>query len=351
MRIKKAMGFLTPPVILPYRGYGTPHEAHLNGHVLDDRRLYEADESDRRRRNIKAMISRYMADALPGIRVRICFEGQEKIVETGDDGYFEAVFHFRKTLTAGWHKATLQVLDKLVDYQEPREITGEVLIVDDSSRFGIISDIDDTILVSHATQVFRKLELVLTRNAKTRLPFTGVESFYNALHFHRGEPLNPVFYVSSSEWNLYDFLEDFCDTRQLPKGVFMLKDLKENIWSLIKTGGGSHRHKANKIRKILDLYEDMAFILIGDSGQRDAEIYAEIIANYPNRILVAYIRDVSDSERDTYVAHLSDRVHTQGVDMVIVRDTAEAAKHAFEMGLVDKDELKLVEEQVNLAKS
>ncbi|MEJ2004200.1 MAG: DUF2183 domain-containing protein [Cyclobacteriaceae bacterium] len=337
------MGFLTPPVILPYRGYGTPYEAHLNGHVLDDRRIYDADKNDRRRRNIKAMISRYMADALPGIRVRVCFEGQETVVETDENGYFEAVFHFRKPRKAGWYKAKFEPLDKLVEYQEEQEFEGEAILIDENASYGIISDIDDTILVSHATQVRRKLELVLTKNAKTRMPFLGVSAFYNALHLHGSDSPNPIFYVSSSEWNLYDFLEDFCDTQQIPKGVFMLKDLKENLWSLIKTGGGSHRHKANKICRVLDLYEDMKFILIGDSGQRDAEIYAEIIANYPGRILVSYIRDVSDSKRDAYVAHLSDRISERDVEMVVVKDTAEAARHAHQLGLLTAEELDQVE--------
>ncbi len=346
MRIKKAMGFLTPPVILPYRGFGTTTKAYLNGHVLDDRRLYEAREKDRRTRNLKAMMSRYMADALPGVRVLICFQGKEKVVETGENGYFEAEFDFDIPLKPGWHKATFQVLDKLVSYQEPREFNEEVLLVDDSPRFGIISDIDDTILVSHATRIHRKLSLILTRNAKTRMPFDGVSTFYNALHMHRGEPLNPVFYVSSSEWNLYDFLEDFCDTQNIPKGVFMLQDLKENLWSLLKSGGGSHRHKVKKVRRILDLYPDLAFVLIGDSGQHDAEIYAEIIANYPGRILAVYIRDVNNRSRDAYVEHLSDRAWEAGVDMVMVRDTAEAARHAYTLGLLDQNEVHDVEAAV-----
>ncbi len=347
------MGFLSPPVILPYRGYGTLQEAHLNGHVLDDRRMYEAEENDRRRRNFKAMISRYMADAIPGIRVRICFEQQEKIVKTDENGYFEAVFNFRKPRTPGWHHATFEVMDKLVDYQEEREYGGEVLLVGDNSEYGLISDIDDTILVSHATQVHRKLELILTKNAKTRMPFRGVSAFYRALQstHNEGTPGNPIFYVSSSEWNLYDFLEDFCDTQKIPKGVFMLRDLKENLWSLVKTGGGSHHHKTHKIRRILDLYDSMPFVLIGDSGQRDAEIYAEIIANYPGRILAAYIRDVSDSKRDTYVAHLSDRINEKGVDMVVVKDTAEAARHAARLGLLTKEQLSEVESAVTRSRS
>src|SRR5690606_25786914 len=109
------------------------------------------------------------------------------------------------------------------------------------SQLGIISDIDDTILISHSTSLIKKLRLMLLKNASTRLPFEGVAAFYRALH--RGinsNCLNPLFYVSSSEWNLYDLLIDFCNHQHIPKGTFMLHDLKVGILKLFKSGRGKH---------------------------------------------------------------------------------------------------------------
>lgn len=310
----------------------------MKGHVLDDRKLYSSDHEDRKRRNFKAMMSRYLANALPDIRVQVQFNGQEVIVKTNESGYFEATLTFSEALPeAGWQQAAYTVLDKIVEDQKILTVTKDVYILDDSASYGVISDVDDTILVSHATQTLRKLRLILTKNAKTRLPFDGVATFYQVL---TGEDqINPIFYVSSSEWNLYDFLEDFCETQNIPKGPFLLQELKTNIWRMLKSGGGTHQHKIQKIRKILDLFP-LDFVLIGDSGQRDAYLYAEIIKEYPGRIKAAYIRDVSKSKKDEEIMKVADSISK--VEMVLVRDTAHAAEHAFKHGLINESEMERV---------
>ncbi len=335
---------LTPPVILPYRGYGTRSQVILKGHVLDDRKLYESDSADKKRRNFKAMISRYLANALPDIRVKIQFYGREAVVQTDESGYFEAKIDFSEPIPeCGWQQAKYTVLDQIVENQEPVTVSKGVYILDGRATFGVISDVDDTILVSHATQTLRKLRLILTKNAKTRLPFDGVATFYQVL---AGEArFNPIFYVSSSEWNLYDFLEDFCETQNIPKGPFLLQELKTNIWRLLKSGGGTHKHKIQKIRKILDMFP-IDFVLIGDSGQRDAYLYAEIIKEYPGRIKAAYIRDVSKSKKDEEIMKVADSLSE--VDMVLVRDSAHAARHAFQHGLITQPEMQRVIEDTEM---
>ncbi len=344
MRAKKSLGLLTPPVILPYRGFGTRKRVILKGHVLDDRKLYEARIEDRKRRNFKAMISRYMANAIPDIRVQVSFKGKETVVTTDNSGYFETMLEFEEPVTeTGWHVAEYAVLDKIVDEQEPLTTTKEVYILDDGALFGVISDVDDTILVSHATQALRKLRLILTKNAKTRLPFAGVATFYQVLAGDSNP--NPIFYVSSSEWNLYDFLEDFCETQGIPRGPFLLQDLKTSLWKLLKSGGGSHRHKIEKIRKILDMFP-IDFVLIGDSGQRDAFLYAEIIKEYPGRIRAAYIRDVSRNSKDEEIMKIADRI--QEVDLVLVRDSAHAAEHALRQELITESQLKEVQQDTQV---
>ncbi len=339
------MGLLTPPVILPYRGYGTPSRVILKGHVLDDRKLYEAGHEDRKRRNFKAMLSRYMADALPDIRVSVSFQGQEKIVTTNETGFFEVTMEFDPPLTGnGWLNAEYTVLDKIVDDQKPMVTQKEVYILDKAAQFGIISDVDDTILISHATRTLRKMRLILTKNAKTRLPFAGVAAFYEVLAGQSRS--NPIFYVSSSEWNLYDFLEDFCETQGIPRGPFLLQELKTNLYRLLKSGGGTHRHKIEKIRKLLDLFP-LDFVLIGDSGQRDAYLYAEIIKEYPGRIKAAYIRDVSKNARDEEILKVADSV--KSVDLVLVRDTAHAAEHAYRHGLINRNDMEKVHKNTDEA--
>ncbi|MGK7391275.1 MAG: App1 family protein [Candidatus Cyclobacteriaceae bacterium M2_1C_046] len=332
LKVKQKLNLLSPPAIIPYRGYGNRSYAHVKGHVLENKLIYESKESDKKRKNIIGMLGRYMSSQIPGVRIQATFEGQTLVAETNENGYFEMDFHFETPIAnAGWRKIQYEVLDKITEDQEDIKEEGEVYIQEDSSRFGIITDIDDTVLISRATSMFKKLWLILTKNSKTRLPFTGVSEFYNELHIGaKGDFTNPVFYVSSSEWNLYDFLEDFAEVRDLPKGVFLLQELKTSLIKLIKSGGGTHMHKEIKIKDILKTY-NLPFILIGDSGQKDAEIYARIANGFPGRIKAIYIRDVKKS-RGEQVREIADGV--KEIDMLLVKTTKMAHDHAKENGFI-----------------
>ena len=290
------------------------------------------------------MLSRYVSSPIPDVRVEVNFLGYDQVVETDNDGYFEAVFKFEVPLNvSGWHKVKYKVLDKIVEDQEEIIVEDEVYILDEFSDYGVISDVDDTILISYATRILRKLRLILTKNSKTRLPFTGVAAFYKALHTgNKDEVTNPIFYVSSSEWNLYDFLADFCEVRNIPKGPFLLQDLKLGLWKLIRSGGGSHEHKLAKIRHLLTLFKNIRFVLIGDSGQHDSLLYAEITREFPGRIIAIYIRDVSRSKKDEKVNAIAEDLKDHDVDMLLVSNTADAARHAYKNSLITKAELKHV---------
>lgn len=346
--LKKIIGFDSPPVIMAYRGYGTPHRVLVRGHVLNDRVLYESQPSDRRRKNLKAMISRYLSEGIANVQVGIRFDTQYQEVKTNVSGYFETVFEFTEPLQqTGWRSVEYQVLDQLPKWKTPLVQTGEVYILESQPAFGVISDVDDTILISHSGATLKKLGLILWKNAKTRLPFKGVASFYNALHVgtQKGQR-NPIFYVSSSEWNLYDFLADFCQVQNIPKGPFLLKNLKVGLFELFKSGGGKHDHKQEKIEHLFSLFKDLKFILIGDSSQKDAVIYTEIARRFPDRILVIYIRSVSKREKLEIVLHLANALKQQRLEMLLVNDTAAAAKHAFQCEFISETEYQKVKMDV-----
>jgi len=293
------------------------------------------------------MLSRYMSTAIPDVRVEVEFMKTSKVVETGDDGYFEVIFDFKEPLKqTGWLPVKYTVLDEIVEEQEEMWIEGEAYIKRKNTDYAVISDVDDTILISHATRLFRKLRLILTKNSKTRLPFKGVASFYHALHSgHSGDAHNPIFYVSSSEWNLHDFLEDFNRVRGIPKGPFLLQDIKTSVWKIFKSGGGTHQHKLEKIRHLMELYRDTKFILIGDSGQRDAELYEQVVKEFPGVVLSIYIRDVSKSKKQRKVMRIADRIKSEGIEMLLIADTAEGARHAFENGFITREEMEAVERE------
>jgi phosphatidate phosphatase APP1 len=137
-----------------------------------------------------------------------------------------------------------------------------VLVPEAGAQFGIISDMDDTVVQTDVTRWARVLGAVLFGNAHTRLPFRGVAAFYRALEVGTGGARNPLFYVSSSPWNLYDLLLEFLTLGQIPLGPLNLRAWRGGAGELFPSEHGAF--KQGEIRRILDTYRELSFILIGD---------------------------------------------------------------------------------------
>jgi phosphatidate phosphatase APP1 len=201
--------------------------------------------------------------------------------------------------------------------------------------------VDDTVLVTEATSTLSLLRKILFGNARTRLPFAGVAGFYEALHRDQ----NPIFYVSSSPWNLYDLLQDFLELNDIPSGPLLLRDWGISPRELLPTSHGEHKLAA--IEAILETYPDLPFLLIGDSGQEDPEIYREVVHEHPEQILGIYIRAVTEGEkRRTKIEELASEVDRHGVPLVLVADTLEAAKHAAGRGWITEAGVQRVAESM-----
>jgi phosphatidate phosphatase APP1 len=331
--VKRRFGLLDPFEILPYRGHGTPRELFLKGRVLEERGVTRSGQYDTAWSNLHNMARRFASDEVPGARVRATFG--ELVVETVADveGFFDVRFELPEPLTgpARWHPVELDLLYPKSPGGAPVRSTGWVL-VPNGARFGVISDLDDTVVRSSATSTLKMAWIVLLNNAHTRLPFEGVNAFYAALQRGaNGQAQNPIFYVSSSPWNIYDVLEDFLNVHEVPAGPLFLKD-----WSLSVLG--KHRtHKLGIIRTLLRTYPDLPFVLIGDSGEEDPEIYLQTVREHPGRIRAIYIRDVTTAERDAEVHAIAEEAHNFGAEMVLVPDTAAAAQHAAAKGLIAPD--------------
>lgn len=345
--VKQKLGWLQKPIILPFYGFGNKDILLVRGRVMEDNGLAKAAGKNSILHNIWAMIKRFVSDEIPCVKVKATFKGIEKIAETGEDGMYAFKFdisHLNGNLN-GWEEIEYELLDEVIEDQGTITAKGFVMFPPHNSKYGIISDIDDTFLVSHSTNSYKKLRLMLLKNARTRMPFKGVAAFYRALHCDEDKnSFNPIFYVSSSEWNLYDLLVDFIKSQKIPQGPFLLKNLKTSFFQLFTSGGGSHLHKLEKIRTIMHTFFDMNFILIGDSGQHDAEIYKTVTEEFPGRVLAIYIRDVRKS-RHTAVSAIAAELAEKNIEMLLVKDTEEAAIHAIKKGYIDKKELPEIHEE------
>lgn len=343
--LKQKAGWLGTPKILPYRGFGDTSHVYIKGMVIEDKGLAKPADKQRVWKNILSMIKRFSSDEIPGVKVKAEFYGISAVAETDDWGFFSFYFnisHFPDEIfKRHWHPVNFILLDDIVEGQPAVTAVGEVRIVSPRENRIIVSDIDDTVLISHSTTILPKLRLMLLRNALTRAPFKGVSTFYSALEKGpRSTSFIPFFYVSSSEWNLYDLLEDFFNHNSIPKGVFMLRKLEHNILKFWKSGQGSHEHKYDKIRFLLDLYDSHSFILIGDSGQKDPKIYNRLAQDYPGRIETIYIRKIGSKPAAYDLQHLDEKLEKVSTEYLQVDNTYEAATHALGKGYISADAFK-----------
>lgn len=332
-RIRK--GKLGEVKVFPYRGYGNQSEINIMGRVMEHNGLSRPKPEDSTWTNIKAMARRYMSREIPNVYLKARFQGKEQLLRADDEGYFHLQMPYQQAVDPQqlWHEIHFKLIDRLIPEQENISAHGEIMIPDQRSEFGVISDIDDTILISKTTHRIEIIRMAMVHNATTRLAFRGVAAFYQALQQGSdGQRHNPVFYVSSSPWNMYDMLEDFFHLNGLPKGPILLRDIGLTANRFIKEKHS--RHKLEKIRRIMTYNSKLSFILIGDSGQHDPEIYRQVTDEFPGRVKSIYIRDVTPPRRKAAVQQIAREVENRGIDFVIKSNTSEAVTHAEEAGLI-----------------
>lgn len=338
--LKQKMGWLGIPVILPFQSYGNQDRAFIKGMLMENKGIARPKPGHSIWMNLLATIKRFSGEGIPAAEIEVMFGDQRKKTITDEYGVFTLEFSgFKKPGNKTELKYEAVLLDKLVEKQPHVKAEGHVLFPGKNSRTLVVSDIDDTVIVSHASKTIRKLRLLLFRNALTRVAFPGASAFYEALRKGSGDEKNPFFYVSSSEWNLYDMLQDFLMYNDFPAGVLLLRTLKVKGLKMAFSGKGKHEHKIEKIEHLLKIFPDSDFILIGDSGQKDPEIYYRIMKKYPERICAAYIRHIRSGFQEKRFLELSNDLKRIGKDMLLVGSTIEAAEHAVLHGYIRKSEI------------
>lgn len=341
--LRKRLNSDDPLQIVPYRSYGTLNRLYVTGRVLKDKGIRNATDQDTVWNNLLSMYKRFASREVPGAVLQITFQGQTYTAQTNHEGYFvlNLFTDVPITWTDMWHEVEVKILEAPYGSASGITSTAHVLVPPADAEYGIISDIDDTIVKTTATNLLAMSRNTFFHNAHSRLPFAGVSEFYKSLQLGRnGKRNNPFFYVSSSPWNLYDLLIDFLDINDIPEGPLLLRDFGLDV---NKDTIGHMGHKFKEIKNILLTYPDLNFVLIGDSGQEDPKIYRKIVAEFPERILAIYIRDVQLADRQKIAIDVSKELFGDKVEMVIVDNTVEAAEHAARTGLIYTEEIPKIE--------
>ncbi|WP_324754300.1 phosphatase domain-containing protein [Roseovarius sp. Pro17] len=260
-------------VIDPYIGYATPDQIILRGRVLSKLRHSSAVEGQTRLTNLRQMLGMFLTDEVRDVTVR-CGDAEAL---TDEEGYFTLLLP--RDARTGRHSEQVYIEEGQVPTLCP------FLVPAVDARFMVISDIDDTMLETGAYSLMRNLFTSFTGNSLTRLVFPDAVDLMNALS-EGGR--NPIYYVSSSPWNLHDFLADIFENTRLVRGPMFLRDLGLSDTKFITDGHGSH--KGASIDHILRANPDLPTILLGDTGQHDARIYRDVIERHNDRIIAVGLR-------------------------------------------------------------
>jgi phosphatidate phosphatase APP1 len=322
--------------ICAYRGYATRDRAFVVGRVLANTPPANPRDRDSGWRNLRDTYRRFATRELPGVPVTVSLGGREVTAKTDAEGYYDVELPHVLRNEQPWLSAEAHCVVR----GQRLSAAHEILAPTPHAEFGIISDLDDTVIETNITSLWTAAKLTFMGNAKTRKPLEGVAALYASLQNGRaGRPVNPIFYVSTSPWNLYDLLCEFMQLNDIPRGPLFLRDWGRDSFRRTRTPG--HRMKLDRTIKLLADFPELPFILVGDSGQHDAGVYAEAAALHAHRIKAIYIRDVEPTtatRRDDHVRQHIKTAAQHGVPMLLAPDSQAMAHHAAEIGLIPRRE-------------
>jgi phosphatidate phosphatase APP1 len=323
-------------VVQPYRGFGSARQIFVIGRVFREPATGRDDERGVIA-NLKAIWRLMRRWGVKQAALTVSFAGVSRELSTDRDGYFEARLPLEAPPPADrrWHRVGIELT-------APDRITTEadIFIPPPACRFVVISDIDDTVMYTGVANKLKMMWRLFVQRADSRVAFPGMAAFLQALHRGAGgDEHNPMLYVSRAPWAIYGVLDAFFNAHEIPVGPILF--LRE--WGLTLQSPLPRRakgHKSDLIKEMMALYSDLPVILIGDSGQRDPELYADVVHAHPDRVLAIYIRDVStDRGRDQSIERLAAEIEMAGSRLVLAADTLAMAEHAAREGYIKGDEL------------
>lgn len=264
-------------VIEAYAGYATPTTLVARGRVLTSLRKQNPAVDAAWLTNLREMISLFLTDEVADVTVRT----GETETTSDEEGYF--TLSLPRQSATGWVPLPVRI----EGFEDETQCF--VLVPSPEAKFMIISDIDDTVLETGAYSLARNLWTSMTGNIVNRRVYADAVRLLRDLS---EEGRNPVYYVSSSPWNLYSFLTRIFARNDLTRGPMFLRDLGLSEDKFITAGHGSH--KGASIQTILEANPTLPALLMGDTGQKDAKIYADVIEAFPDRVKAVILRETND---------------------------------------------------------
>ena len=272
------------------------------------RRALGLTDGDARASRFTTVAGWFMVDNERGKRIPVKIGSLEGILgRSSASGHARGLLRVPVAAAVDWLTVEALALDG-------RRFSGRIRLVAPTG-VSVVSDVDDTIKV---TEVLAGKSRVLERTFLEPFePVSGMAALYRSWS-DRGAVFH---YVSASPWHLYPELAAFVAASGLPEGSFHLRDFRfkdSTRWNLLES---PRRHKSDAIEELLARFPRRRFVLVGDSGERDPEIYGELARRHPRRIAAILIRRLdadgwTDARSRTAFARVTAPVH-------LFRDPAE----------------------------
>lgn len=290
---------------------------------------------------VQVNLRRYAALDIVGAEVVLSIGKYTATAVTDNHGFADFAVPV-PNLRVGWHDAQAVVMP--IGNGESATGTGRVIKPSLKAPFMVISDIDDTILVTGLTEGIAMVTRTVMRDANQRTAVPGMSSLYRGLARgvanragnHGPEP--SFFYVSTGSWSFYTLLQQFVQLRAFPHGPMYLTDWGPTERQIRRSGA---EHKRSTIRRLFEAYPAMPFVLIGDSGQRDPLTYEEVAREFPGRVKLILIRQVGSDgdDRNRKVRERAEKAREEGIPLHLTADASHAAELAHSLGLCDEETL------------
>jgi phosphatidate phosphatase APP1 len=322
----------TRAVIVVYDGFADPRGFFISGRVLRQDGTgapdQQASEADNLVRTVKALES----DEVPSLDVDVEIHGVHYRATTDDDGVFRVEVNglsATASLPTGTHAVTVRLAPpRFGQAGQPARFeavaaTGSIVVVDDADQLAVISDIDDTVVKTHVTSKVELMKTVLLKNGAQLDPVQGAAANYRRA---QAAGVKVFFYLSGSPQNFYTRLHTFLEAQRFPRGPLLLKNIGDD--SLTK----QHGYKSARLEALFARFPRLRFILVGDSGEHDPEIYRGIRDQYPDRVVATVIRQApgadNRAERFAGMTTFDDRYPTDDVLARLVATPQSSPRHA-----------------------
>ncbi|HCJ49665.1 DUF2183 domain-containing protein [Microbacterium marinum] len=306
------------PTVAPFPGYGSTEWVRVLGRVLIP------PKAKRRERGEYAGVRGWRSFAAVPIAhatVTVTIDGVDHEVAADRGGVVDIVLP--ATLSPGWQTVTMHV-----EGSEPVE--ARVFIVGADVRFGVVSDIDDTVMVTALPRPFLAAWNSFVLNEHARQPVPGMAVLLERLM--RDNPGAPILYLSTGAWNVAPTLVRFQRRHLFPSGALLLTDWGPTHDRWFRSGKA---HKEENLRRLAREFPDIDWLLVGDDGQRDDEIYTAFTVEHPDQVSAVAIRRLTPAEAVLAGGRTAVDDHTAaGVPWVTGDDGSELLERLSDVGVI-----------------